>query len=81
MCRRRWIDTVCTILILISQIRHSVSIIMSVVYGYEPGLRDDPIITIVERAVDLAVSSIKPEVAAFLGAFPFCEHLYSFVPP
>lgn len=54
---------------------------MSVVYGYEPGLRDDPIITIVERAVDLAVSSIKPEVAAFLGAFPFCEHLYSFVPP
>ncbi|KAG2110835.1 cytochrome P450 [Suillus discolor] len=59
---------------------HSVSIIMSVVYGYEPGLRDDPIITIVERAVDLAVSSIKPEVAAFLGAFPFLQHVPSWFP-
>jgi hypothetical protein len=60
-------------LMLISQIRHSTSIIMSVVYGYETGPRDDPIISIVEKAVNLAVSSIKPEVAAFLGAFPFCE--------
>lgn len=59
---------------------HSVSIIMPVVYGYEPGRRDDPIITIVERAVDLAVSSIKPEVAAFLGAFPFLQHVPSWFP-
>ncbi|KAG1842006.1 cytochrome P450 [Suillus subalutaceus] len=54
---------------------HSASIIMSVVYGYEIGPRDDPIISIVERAVNLAVSSIKPEVAAFLGAFPFLQHI------
>jgi hypothetical protein len=52
---------------------------MSVVYGYEIGPRDDPIISIVEKAVDLAVNSIKPEVAAFLGAFPFCEPPCSFV--
>jgi hypothetical protein len=68
-----------TILILILEIRHSASIIMSVVYGYEIGPRDDPIISIVEKAVDLAVNSIKPEVAAFLGAFPFCEPPCSFV--
>lgn len=59
---------------------HSASIIMSVVYGYEIGPRDDPIISIVERAVNLAVSSIKPEVAAFLGAFPFLQHIPSWFP-
>lgn len=59
---------------------HSASIIMSVVYGYEIGPRDDPIISIVEKAVDLAVSSIKPEVAAFLGAFPFLQHIPSWFP-
>ncbi|KAG1750816.1 cytochrome P450 [Suillus lakei] len=59
---------------------HSASIIMSVVYGYETAPRDDPIISIVERAVNLAVSSIKPEVAAFLGAFPFLQHIPSWFP-
>lgn len=44
---------------------------MSVVYGYETALRDDPIINVVDRAVTLAVASIRPEVAAFLGFFPF----------
>ena len=44
---------------------------MSVVYGYETARRDDPIISVVERAVNLAVASIRPEVAAVLGFFPF----------
>jgi len=46
---------------------------MSIVYGYETAPRDDPIISIVERAVKLAVESIRPEVAAVLGLFPFSK--------
>ncbi|KIJ62824.1 hypothetical protein HYDPIDRAFT_113934 [Hydnomerulius pinastri MD-312] len=59
---------------------HSASIIMSVVYGYETAPRDDPIINVVDRAVNLAVASIKPEVAAFLGFFPFLRHIPSWLP-
>lgn len=44
---------------------------MSVVYGYETALQDDPIISVVDRAVNLAVACIRPEVAAILGFFPF----------
>jgi hypothetical protein len=44
---------------------------MSVVYGYETAPRDDPIIGVVDKAVNLAVASIRPEVAAFLGFLPF----------
>jgi len=51
--------------------RHSTSIIMAVIYGYETARRDDPIVNVVDRAVNLAVASIRPEVAAFLGFFPF----------
>ena len=51
--------------------RHSTSVIMAVVYGYDIARRDDPIVTVVDRAVSLAVESIRPEVAAFLGFFPF----------
>lgn len=50
---------------------------MSVVYGYETAMRDDPIIAVVERAVKLAVEFIRPEVAAILGLFPFSK-FYSF---
>ena len=46
---------------------------MAVVYGYETSRRDDPIINVVNRAANLAVASIRPEVAAFLGFFPFCK--------
>ena len=55
--------------------RHSTSIIMAVVYGYETARRDDPIVTVVDRAVNLAVASIRPEVAAILGFFPFRKSL------
>ncbi|KAF8554406.1 cytochrome P450 [Imleria badia] len=50
---------------------HSTSVIMAVVYGYDIARRDDPIVNVVDRAVNLAVTSIRPEVAAFLGFFPF----------
>lgn len=44
---------------------------MSVVYGYETARRDGPIVNVVDRAIRLAVASIRPEVAAFLGLLPF----------
>ncbi|KIK93478.1 hypothetical protein PAXRUDRAFT_828940 [Paxillus rubicundulus Ve08.2h10] len=59
---------------------HSASIIMSVVYGYETAPRDDPIIGVVDKAVNLAVASIRPEVAAFLGFFPFLLYIPSWFP-
>lgn len=46
---------------------------MSVVYGYETTWRDDPILAVVERAVNLAINSIGPEVAVILGLFPFSK--------
>ncbi|KAH7884744.1 cytochrome P450 [Phlebopus sp. FC_14] len=59
---------------------HSASIIMFVVYGYETAPRDDPIVAVVDRAVNLAVASIRPEVAAFLGFFPFLRYIPSWFP-
>ncbi|KAH7930182.1 cytochrome P450 [Leucogyrophana mollusca] len=59
---------------------HSASIIMSVLYGYETAARDDPLVAIVDRAVTLAVGAIRPEVAAFLGAFPFLQHIPAWFP-
>jgi hypothetical protein len=44
---------------------------MSVVYGYETARQDGPIVNVIDRAIQLAVASIRPEVAAFLGSFPF----------
>lgn len=60
---------------LIVTYSYSASIIMSVVYGYEPQSHNDPIVSVVKRAVDLVVSAVRPEVAALLGLFPFCKLL------
>ena len=46
---------------------------MAVVYGYDIACQDDPIVTVVDRAISLTVESICPEVAAFLDFFPFCK--------
>ncbi|KAI9566797.1 cytochrome P450 [Boletus coccyginus] len=59
---------------------HSTSIIMAVIYGYETARRDDPIVNVVDRAVNLAVASIRPEVAAFLGFFPFLRYIPAWFP-
>ncbi|KAN0092739.1 Cytochrome P450 [Tylopilus felleus] len=59
---------------------HSTSIIMAVVYGYETARRDDPIVNVVNRAVKLAVQSIRPEVAAVLGFIPFLRYIPTWFP-
>jgi hypothetical protein len=46
---------------------------MSVVYGYEPSPRGDPLVRIIGNALDLGVRVLTPEKAILLKTFPFCE--------
>ncbi|EIW83720.1 cytochrome P450 [Coniophora puteana RWD-64-598 SS2] len=59
---------------------HSASIIMNVAFGYDPAPRHDPLVEVVERAVGYAVKLIRPEVAAFIGAFPWIVDAPSWFP-
>ncbi|KAG9311216.1 cytochrome P450 [Chiua virens] len=59
---------------------HAASIIMSVVYGYTIARRDDPIVNVVNKAVEFVVASVRPEVAAFLGFFPFLRFIPTWFP-
>ncbi|KAH7923138.1 cytochrome P450 [Leucogyrophana mollusca] len=58
----------------------STSIIMSIMYDYEIAPCDDPLVAIVERALDLAVKEIRPEVTAVLTALPFLQRLPTWFP-
>ncbi|KAG1733011.1 cytochrome P450 [Suillus paluster] len=49
----------------------SSSVAMSVVYDYQPSARDDPLIRVVENALDIALQVLTPERAILLKAFPF----------
>ncbi|KAH7915421.1 cytochrome P450 [Hygrophoropsis aurantiaca] len=59
---------------------HSASVIMSAVYDYETALRDDPFVTIIDKAITIAIEEVQPQVAAILGAFPFILYLPSWFP-
>ncbi|EGN98292.1 hypothetical protein SERLA73DRAFT_91572 [Serpula lacrymans var. lacrymans S7.3] len=58
----------------------STAIIMAATYGYDPSPRHDPLVTIVERSVDMIVKALRPEVASILDALPFLRHLPSWFP-
>lgn len=47
---------------------------MSLVYDYDASGVDDPIIAHVERATNIAVKEMRPEVAALIAAFPLCKY-------
>ncbi|KAG0693089.1 cytochrome P450 [Suillus ampliporus] len=49
----------------------SSSVAMSVVYGYQPSARDDPLIRVVEHALAIGLEVLTPERAIFLKNFPF----------
>ena len=49
---------------------------MVAMYGYEPSSRDDPIVTQVKTAVDIAVKEVKPAVAALLSIFPYRQYFF-----
>ncbi|KAH7913596.1 cytochrome P450 [Hygrophoropsis aurantiaca] len=56
------------------------SIIMSATYDYETLPHNDPLVHIVERALDLAIKFMTPEKAAILGFLPILLHLPDWFP-
>ncbi|KAH7925846.1 cytochrome P450 [Leucogyrophana mollusca] len=56
------------------------SIIMSATYDYETAPSHDPLVHIVERALDLAIKFMTPEKAALLGVLPILLHLPDWFP-
>jgi cytochrome P450 len=53
----------------------SLSVGMSVTYGYRPGPRDDPLVRIVEDTMAVGVKVLTPERAILLKNFPFLLRL------
>ncbi|KAG2140256.1 cytochrome P450 [Suillus bovinus] len=49
----------------------SVSVAMSVTYGYQTGLRDDPLVQLVDDALAIGIEVVTPERAILLKTFPF----------
>jgi hypothetical protein len=49
---------------------------MSVLYDYDTKPRNDPLVEVVGRALELAVQELRPEVAAVLNAFPIRGPLF-----
>ncbi|OAX32170.1 cytochrome P450, partial [Rhizopogon vinicolor AM-OR11-026] len=49
----------------------SSSVAMSAVYNYEPSPRNDPLVRILESALDLGIAVMIPEKAIVLKTFPF----------
>ncbi|KAH7908050.1 cytochrome P450 [Hygrophoropsis aurantiaca] len=59
---------------------HSGSVIMSAVYDYETAPRDDPFLTVIDKAITIVVEEVQAHVAAILGAFPFILSLPPWFP-
>ncbi|KAF9238505.1 cytochrome P450 [Melanogaster broomeanus] len=58
----------------------SAAIIMAVTYGYDAVPTNDPIVTKVERFIELIKTVMSPEQAALFAAFPFVAHIPSWLP-
>ncbi|OAX35597.1 cytochrome P450 [Rhizopogon vinicolor AM-OR11-026] len=56
------------------------SVTMSVVYDYETGARDDPLVHLVAHASELSSFMMTPERAVVLRAFPFLLNLPDWCP-
>lgn len=46
---------------------------MNSVYDYDPTSRQDELIEIVSRVLEVIMAAIQPEVALIVGAFPIRE--------
>lgn len=46
---------------------------MNSVYDYDPTSRQDELIEVVAKVLEVIMSAIQPEVALILGAFPVRE--------
>ncbi|KAH7906012.1 cytochrome P450 [Hygrophoropsis aurantiaca] len=49
------------------------AVIMSVMYDYSPKSRDDPIVTAVQKGLDIVLRVATPEMTTLLDAFPFSK--------
>ncbi|KAN0091353.1 Cytochrome P450 [Tylopilus felleus] len=58
----------------------STSTIMSLMYDYDASGVDDPIVAHVERATNIAVKEMRPEVTAIIAAFPLLKYLPEWFP-
>ncbi|KAH7882728.1 cytochrome P450 [Phlebopus sp. FC_14] len=56
------------------------SVVMSAVYGYEPRIRDDPIVFIINRFLRSTSTEMTPEKGMILKAFPFLLYLPDWFP-
>ncbi|KAH7913776.1 cytochrome P450 [Hygrophoropsis aurantiaca] len=61
-------------------VMHSGAIIMQAVYNYDTLPKDDPYMTVIEKATKIIVDELRPEVAAIMSAFPFLLHLPGWFP-
>ncbi|KAH7928454.1 cytochrome P450 [Leucogyrophana mollusca] len=59
---------------------HSSSIIMAAVYDYEASPRDDPFVTVIEKAIEITNTEARPQVSAVFSAFPILLRLPSWFP-
>ncbi|KAH7928414.1 cytochrome P450 [Leucogyrophana mollusca] len=59
---------------------HSSSVIMTAVYDYEAAPRGDPFVTIIEKAIEIAITEGRPQVSAVFSAFPILLRLPSWFP-
>ncbi|KAN0086143.1 Cytochrome P450 [Tylopilus felleus] len=58
----------------------SSSIALSAVYDYEPKLRNDPLVAVIDKFLHVAVGSLAPEKGFLLKAFPFLLHVPDWFP-
>jgi len=57
-------------------IRFTCSFILSMVYDYEPKAKDDHIVHVVERYMELMIAALTPGATLVMETFPFrmCTH-------
>jgi len=52
---------------------YTTSLIMNSVYNYDPTSRQDELVEIIAKVVEVIIVAVCPEVALMVGAFPVRE--------
>ena len=61
-------------------IRFSVSFMLSILYDYEPKARDDHIVHVMERYLDVVVEALTPGATVVMETFPFRMFTHAVMP-
>ncbi|KAI9567602.1 cytochrome P450 [Boletus coccyginus] len=59
---------------------YTAAVIMNSTYDYDPASRNDELVDIVARVLDIVVPVLRPDFAVIVGAFPWLLHLPSWFP-